>query len=566
MIVFLRKNEGVLTVVSIVLLALISIYFGMVSHQEMALFHSAPFLTALMGAKGPMLPSWLNYLMFYPLAIVNAFLLNRIIQQEGLVTKLSNIPILIFVILLLCLPEAFRSPLAMVATTVVIIVLSYSLKVLNEVHTDRALFNASFLSGGLILVQPLYFPMFFSLIILLLLTGVVSVKRLLLAALGLLTPIYLVFGLVFLFNPTEVQAFNDLLVVSDSLMNISPTQISFLTLMLVSILFGNALTASTKDQEVSKESTNCKTVKVTKKLPWSLVIDGTNTQASLRGTEDLGSLDYNIFQSTYGVEYALSNQFSIGGVFGYGQNNLYNYEFADTRVNSDTYSGGLYGLYKPSEPATIALLGGYSRFNSDSRRPIQFGTINRLAEADWNSNGYTVALTGEYAFTLSKVTESADPKQKEKERRNAILLKPNALVSFAGYSQGLIEESGAQSLNLKLNPHTATSVIFGGGLILQAPIVVSSESRLIPRLGVGYRYDVNGNSDEEHEVTGGFVDLPEAGEIDVYGQNRGSNDVDVSLGLEYEISSSTAIYSNVAGSFWSNGNELTYGGGFRYSW
>jgi len=121
---------------------------------------------------------------------------------------------------------------------------------------------------------------------------------------------------------------------------------------------GNAMTASAKDQEASKESASCKTAKVKKKLPWSLVIDGTNTQASLRGTEDLGSLDYNIFQSTYGVEYALSDQFSIGGVFGYGQNNLYNYEFADTRVNSDTYSGGLYGLYKPSEPATIALLGG----------------------------------------------------------------------------------------------------------------------------------------------------------------------------------------------------------------
>lgn len=325
-------------------------------------------------------------------------------------------------------------------------------------------------------------------------------------------------------------------------------------------------TALNPGEKLSKDETNCAITKVNKTLPWSLVIDGTNTQASLRGTEDLGSLDYNIFQSTYGIEYALNNQFSIGGVFGYGQNNLYNYEFADTRVNSDTYSGGLYGLYKPSEPATIALLGGYSRFNTDSRRPIQFGTINRLAEADWNSNGYTVALTGEYAFTLNNGTGSTDPKQKEKESRNAILLKPNALVSFAGYSQGLIEESGAQSLNLKLNPHTATSVIFGGGLVLQAPIVVSSESRLIPRLGVGYRYDVNGNSDEEHEVTGGFVDLPEAGEIDVYGQNRGSNDVDVSLGLEYEISSNTAIYSNVAGSFWSNGNELTYGGGFRYSW
>lgn len=189
-----------------------------------------------------------------------------------------------------------------------------------------------------------------------------------------------------------------------------------------------------------KDQVNCTITKVKKKLPWSLVVDGTNTQSSLRGTEDLGSLDYNIFQSTYGVEYALNEKVGLGGVFGYGQNNLYNYEFSDTRVNSSTYSGGLYGLYKPSEPATIALFGGYSRFNTDSRRPIQFATVNRLAEAEWNSNGYTAALTGEYAFTLSKGSGSSDPKQKEKERRNAIVLKPNALVSFAGYSQGLIEE------------------------------------------------------------------------------------------------------------------------------
>ena len=27
-----------------------------------------------------------------------------------------------------------------------------------------------------------------------------------------------------------------------------------------------------------------------------------------------------------------------------------------------------------------------------------------------------------------------------------------------------------------------------------------------------------------------------------------------------------AIYGNVVGSFWSYGTELTYGGGFRYSW
>ncbi|MFZ9319317.1 MAG: hypothetical protein ACO23X_11010, partial [Vulcanococcus sp.] len=60
-------------------------------------------------------------------------------------------------------------------------------------------------------------------------------------------------------------------------------------------------TSGMTDPAPSAKDTNCKTLKVTKKLPWSLVIDGTNTQARLRGTEDLGSLDYNIFQSTYGV-------------------------------------------------------------------------------------------------------------------------------------------------------------------------------------------------------------------------------------------------------------------------
>ena len=329
---------------------------------------------------------------------------------------------------------------------------------------------------------------------------------------------------------------------------------------------GEEIVVNNLDTVKPAEDAGCEIRKVKTKLPWSIVIDGTNTQASLTGTEDLGSLDYNIFQSAYGVEYALSDEFSIGGVFGYGQNNLYNYEFADTRVNSDTYSAGLYGIYKPSEPATIALFGGYSYFDTESRRPIQFASINRLAKADWNSNGYTVALAAEYALSLSKSNDAADPEEKEQESRNAILLKPNALISFASYSQGLIKESGAQSLNLRLDPHTATSVILGTGLVLETPIVLSAESRLIPRLGVGYRYDINGNSDEEHEVTGGFVELPEAGDIDVFGQNRGSNDIDVSLGLEYEISSNTAIYSNVVGSFWSNGTELTYGVGFRYSW
>lgn len=296
---------------------------------------------------------------------------------------------------------------------------------------------------------------------------------------------------------------------------------------------------------------------------WALMLDASNTQASLNGTGGLASLDYQIFQSTYGLEYRLSSDWRVGGVFGYGTNGLSNYQFSNVTIDADTYSGAVYGLYSPGAAWKIAALAGYTSFQNRSNRPIQFGTIDRTAQAQWAANGLTLALTSEYDWVLNPARPVPGASQPAPQR-DAIRFKPRALVSYARYNQGAINESGANSLNLAVNSHSADSLILGLGGTLEVPIRLSRQSRLIPRLSIGYEHDLMGNSNEEHQLTASFAQVPEPGSLTLLGQNRGADALDVALNLEYEASESLSLYADVGGSFWSNGNEISYGGGLRW--
>lgn len=300
--------------------------------------------------------------------------------------------------------------------------------------------------------------------------------------------------------------------------------------------------------------TDCKPRKISQASRWSLLIDATNTQASLNGTNDLASLDYNIFQSTYGLQYDASRQWSIGAAFGYGQANLYNYEYASSTIDSNTYSGGIWGIYRPGDAWKITGLLGYMNLQYDSSRTISFGGINRNAWTNWSGNGFTTAIDVQYDWVLSG----------NKADRNAVRIKPNTYLSYSLHSQGDITESGADSLNLAINGHTADSLIYGLGLTLETPVQLARSTRLIPRFSIGYEYDFNGDANEEHQLTASFADVPALGSLDVLGQNRGANDLNVGLSVELETSEQFSLYAGVGGSFWSNGNELNYGGGLRW--
>lgn len=303
-----------------------------------------------------------------------------------------------------------------------------------------------------------------------------------------------------------------------------------------------------------KAPSDCQPKKISQTSRWSLLIDATNTQANLDGTSDLASLDYNIFQSIYGLQYDASRQWSIGAAFGYGQANLYNYQYANASIDSNAYSGGAWAIYRPSEPWKIAALAGYMNLQYDSSRNVSFGGLNLTVVANWSGNGFTTARQVEYDWILSS----------DKSARNAIRLKPNTYVAYSIHGQAGITESGAQSLNLVIDGHTAHSLVYGIGFTLETPIQLAKTSRLIPRLSVGYVYDFNADTNEEHQLTATFADVPALGSLDVFGQNRGANDVNVALNVELQTSEQFSLYAGVGGSFWTNGNELNYGGGIRW--
>lgn len=171
---------------------------------------------------------------------------------------------------------------------------------------------------------------------------------------------------------------------------------------------------------------DCQPLKIPQASRWSLLIDATNTQASMTGTNDLSSLDYNIFQSSYGLQYDVSRQWSVGANFGYGQANLYNIQYANASISSDTYSGSLWGLYRPSKPWKIKGMVGYTNFQSSANRSINFGSLDRIATASFGGTGFTTALQAEYDWILSA----------DKADRNAVRLRPNATVAYSRYNQG----------------------------------------------------------------------------------------------------------------------------------
>ncbi len=319
---------------------------------------------------------------------------------------------------------------------------------------------------------------------------------------------------------------------------------------------GNHATTTAATAQPNDTKQTCTPITRQKLTPWSLLIDGSNTQATLNGTNDLASLDYNIFSSSYGLQYDFNPQWSAGAAFGYGRANLYNYEYSNTRIDSDTYSGAVWGIYHPSDAWKFTALAGYMNLQYSSDRNISFGGLNRNATANWSGNGFTTALDVQYDWVLSG----------NKADRNAIRIKPNTYLSYALHNQGSFTESGAESLNLQVDSHTADSLIYGIGFTLETPIVTGRTSRLIPRLYVGYEYDFNGDTSEEHQLTASFAEVPALGSSDVLGQNRGANAVDVALSLEYETSDTLSLYGNVGGAFWSNGNEVNYGAGVRLRW
>lgn len=288
--------------------------------------------------------------------------------------------------------------------------------------------------------------------------------------------------------------------------------------------------------------------------PWSVFTDISNTQANLDGTNSgLSDFNYSILQSILGVEYAVSPSLTTGAVFGYGRSTLYNFEFADVDLTSDNFSAALFGTYRPGRFSFTGLL-GYTCFSYQSTRQIQFGTpqagyVDRTANADWVAHGLTGAIEATYTWSLGPV--------------NII---PETMLATAWQFQPGFTESGADSLDLAVDSTNVGSLIFGLGIVIEAPIKITKSLVLTPKIRAAWEHDFLGDDTQDHEVDASFANVPEPGSLTVLGQNRGSDELSLSGALELAVNDRWTFFGGFEWADWSNGTEATYGGGIRYSW
>ena len=182
-----------------------------------------------------------------------------------------------------------------------------------------------------------------------------------------------------------------------------------------------------------------------------------------RGLAGVPNYNNNAGGFLVGADYRLSENFAAGLFAGY------EYSYAKYNGGSSTQGNsalfGLYGSYTHEDGyyADAVVSGGYTGFQT--RRSIEFGTIDRTARANPNSGQFSAALNLGKDFEIGKFT-----------------LGPiiGAQYTYAGI--GGFTETGAESLDLALGQQNANSLRTNLGARLAYNWEVGAKVTLIPEL------------------------------------------------------------------------------------
>ncbi|MBR0679126.1 autotransporter outer membrane beta-barrel domain-containing protein [Roseomonas eburnea] len=272
--------------------------------------------------------------------------------------------------------------------------------------------------------------------------------------------------------------------------------------------------------------------------------DAYYVSASLDGEGDLAGFDYTLGGIQGGVEMRVQPDAVVGFTVGYGEQRMRNFDFASRRLTGDALFAGVYGSYGVGPWQAVGLV-GYTRFDVDGERDIAVGSIARQARSNFGADGVNAAVALRYRADLG-----------------GFRLEPEVLLAFTQYWQEGFTETGAGSLNLRVNGTDANSFVTGIGVRASTEFTV--EGRMVrPFAVLRYEHDWLAGEKEDHRVNASFAAVPEAGSWTVFGQNRGRENLIGRLGVVGEFTSNVALFATAGGQLNSNGTEWGVGGGLR---
>ncbi len=266
-----------------------------------------------------------------------------------------------------------------------------------------------------------------------------------------------------------------------------------------------------------------------------------NSHNSING---LDGFNVDNLNSNIALEFSPNDKYSGGFSYGYGSENLNDFAISKTssNINSDYqfYSGYLVKKY-PNNFNLKALI-GFGDFDYSSKRYKN----HTYANADYSSSIFTSGVKAVWEIN-SKYDYG---------------FKPSFGFSYINNSQSEFNEKGSTHL-LTVESNNSQSHILNFGLDLFKKLNPKTSKQFLPRLKVGYSYDLSANNDANRGVKAKLTN-GSAESKRYLSKNYGSHKLKLDLGVDKFLSERLIISSNFGYSISNESNGYSYGGGFKY--
>jgi len=212
-------------------------------------------------------------------------------------------------------------------------------------------------------------------------------------------------------------------------------------------------------------------------------------------------------------------------------------------VDTDSFYLGPYLLYSDKQDRfNTSLIFGLH--DNDSNRNINFTSVDRIAEGNYDS--FDVTFVAEY--------------EKEYKLNNETLFLPKASVVYSYIKQDAFNETGANSLNLSLNEVTSNTASFGLGATINKKIVEPN----------GKKANIYGTAEILHErnLNSRMVNhnLTGKSKFDVDGVDRNENFLGIKAGYEFSNDNNINSFIEYSGRYNNDYKEHQIQLGIKTSW
>ena len=279
-----------------------------------------------------------------------------------------------------------------------------------------------------------------------------------------------------------------------------------------------------------------------------LYSNSSNSISYVTGDSNYGGYDYSNFNTSIIIEKTFNEEWKGGIAYGVGSSNLDNFNFSGTTANfhSTNTHYSIYGFKQISKNFSLKGLIGGSDFDYSGNRNY----LNTTAESTYDADGYTAEIIGIWDFNKFI-----------RESNTLINVKPSIGIAFAAHTQDGFSESGSGDL-VTIKSNQAESLLFKTGLKVENQILMEGGKWiLVPSLDLNYEFDALASSN--NRKIGGVVKDSSDDTTFVSSKTLGEHYLSAKVGADFICTENLSFNLNAKYVLTDEGNQHSYGGGFR---